>query len=1371
MKTLALHPTVIATAVALICSHGWAQENNDAQGKRIDNARVDRHTVPAPAEVQPALAFPLPSGVSREEALAMKAAVASLPQAVPNLRVSIEDSQGAHFVSGKAFLTEASKAELEALVAQLKGKANIKIAVTGHTDNQRLAPATKALYRDNQGLSDARSLTVAAYLKAALGLKTEQLAAEGFGESRPVAGNDTPEGMAKNRRVEIRAWYDQPAQAPVAGPRAPCAPQAVVKPDLPFRVTIDGEPMSGDGPLEADRQRCTDVALERADIRVRYDSLAIAPAMNVWATPNGVLRGDTVVFRAWSNYLPWIRKAELRIFRPGQMSQETPLAVLPMGWDGATAWKIAANTQDASLFYLLRVYDDQGRFDETSLKPLTLLAHPKPLGDGQQAEREALTGYGENSLSLRNIPVSGGTVTVDGKDLKPGQTVTALGLSLPVDPQGKFAMKQIMPAGPHTVEVKVADKDGSATTFRRNLTIAKDDWFYLALGDLTIGKNQVTGPAALVTSDTQHYDDKVYVDGRGAFYLKGKIKGDWLLTASADTREQPINHLFTNFASKDPSYLLRNIDPNLYYPVYGDDSTTVDDAPTQGKFFVKLARGDSHVMWGNFRTSWSGNGTELLQYSRGLYGANARYRSEEATAYGEKRTQVDAFAADPGTVSSREEFRGTGGSLYYLKHQDITQGSEQVWVEVRDRDSGLALGRKLLTEAQDYDVNYLQGRITLRDGLSSVANGGGLIVDSALGGNPQYLIVTYEYAPGLSAVTNLSTGVRASHWVNDYLRLGLTSYHQGESGADQTLKGVDATLRYKPGTYVTVETARSQGVGNGTTSSLDGGFGFNSATGSAASAQAYRIEGAVDLAEVSDAKGRISAYVQNREKGFSAPGQVTLDAQRLHQQGLKASVQVAEKTKLEAQADDLDGDLQQTKKVEVAVRQQVAPEWEVSTGVRRDQRQNTVANASPTLSQNGGRTDAQVRADYRPDKKDKPGEKEDWDAYGYVQGTLEKDGTRENNDRVGAGGSWRINDRVKLLAEASGGSLGPGGKVGADYRLSDRSNAYLNYVVETESPDVAYRGRQGTWVSGSSTRISDEVRLFNETRSTNGAGPDSLSNAFGADWAPNDRWTFGGKMEVGKLSDPTAGDTKRRALGLSAGYKFGGLKYSGNLELRNEDNNLNGHRNVWLVRNTLGYQLTKAWRLLGKLNWSDSNNTNGAFYDGGYHEVVAAAAYRPVDNDRWNTLVKYTNLYNVPSPGQVTALGTTADYAQKSQVFAIDTIYDLKPWLSLGGKYAFRVGELALSKTSPDWFSSRADLWVLRADWHWVKEWDALVELRNLRATEASDARAGLLFAVYRHVAEGVKVGAGYNFTNYSDDLTDLSYRSRGWFVNVLGTM
>ncbi|WP_019143403.1 OmpA family protein [Noviherbaspirillum massiliense] len=1374
-----LRPHSIAIAVSLLLN-GLAGPAGADDGQRIDHARADRKPIPASAEAEPAEGFPLPSGVSREEAAWMAAAMAQLPAGDAGLSRSLADRGGRNlFVSGRAELTPASKEVLDALVADIKSlnaSSRLRLAVIGHTDNQRLSAASKRIFRDNDGLSAMRALAVAGYLKQALDLSAEAIAIEGRGEREPVAPNDTAANMARNRRVDVRIWFEAEAsnqqvpEAPVPAPSVAesCSPYGGIA--VPFRITVDGEPLdAGERVNEADRQRCADVALERADIQVRYDSLSMTPAMNVWATPDAAVKGEPVEFRAWSNYIPFITKAELRLFRPGQKPQETPLAIEPLSWAAPLAWTAPLNDADSEVYYLLRVYDAQGRFDETSLKRLNLLEHVRSASDRDRIERERLTGYGENSLALRNIPVAGGTVTVNGSHLQAGQTVEALGLQLPVDAQGKFAIKQIMSAGTHTVEVSVKDKDGRTTTFRRNLSIAADDWFYVAVGDLTLGRNDVAGPARLVTGDAQHYEDKVYVDGRAAFYLKGKVKGEWLLTAAADTRDGPVKDLFSNFSSKDPRYLLRNIDPDLYYPVYGDDSTTVDDAPTQGKFYVRLQKGDSHVMWGNFQTSWSG--TELLQYSRGLYGAQMRHRSDEATTYGEKRTQVDAFAADPGTLSARDEFRGTGGSLYYLRHLDITQGSERVWIEVRDKDSGLVVERKELMPAQDYDINYLQGRVLLRGALASTGAGSGLVMTSPVNGNPVYLVTTYEYVPGLSAVDNLSSGVRASQWLNDHVQIGVSGYHQGEQGSSQTLKGVDGTLRYKPGTWVKFEAAHSAGPGTGTLTSQDGGFNFNGLTAGGQDANARRVEAAVDLAEISDGmNGKLAGYAQDRERGYSGPGQIGFNGEAVNQQGVKADVEVRQGTVLSGKADRRNGETQDSQAAEVALRQDLTREWQASVGVRRDERSNVIANASPTLSQIGARTDSQIRLDYKPDDGGKPGAKKDWEAYSFVQGTLAHDDTRELNNRAGLGGGWQASERVRLNAEASGGSLGPGGKLGADYRVSDRSNAYLNYVLESESPDVAWRGRQGTWVSGASTRVSDQVRIFGEARATAGDGPQSLSQAFGTDWAPNDRWNYGAKAEFGTVSDPLAGDLKRRALGTSIGYKQGGIRYGGNLEWRRDVGNVSGERTTWLLRNAAGLQVDPSLRLLGKLNVSRSSNSDGAFVDGEYHEYVLGAAYRPVDNDRWNTLFKYTNLHNVPTTGQLGASGTLADYAQRSQVFAVDTIYDLTPWLSVGGKYAVRIGELKATMVDGEWFSSRADLWILRADWHWVKEWDALVELRKLRATEAQDARAGALAGIYRHVANGVKLGAGYNFTNYSDDLTDLSYRSRGWFVNVLGT-
>lgn len=1366
-----LKPTLVATLAALATLAGTPGLADDGSGKRRDNARLESRDLPPPGEWQPDFSYPLPSGVSRTDALAMRAAV--VPQGQPQGSESISEAAlGALFASGKAELLPPAREQLDALAARYQGKPGLRFAVVGHTDSQALSAQARRLFRDNQGLSEARALAVAAYLRERLGLPAAAANIEGAGARLPVAGNDHPEGMARNRRVDVRFWHDPVVQE--QAPSQPCTP-AQAQADLPFRVTVDGAPQAPDSALnEADLQRCTDVALERADIQIKYDDLAVKPALNVWMTRDLALRGQPVEFRGWSNYVYWIKGAELRIFRRHALGAEAPLAVLPMNWEQPLAWTPPGEGQD-EYDYQLRVYDAEGRFDETVRKPLNLAGVARPLSDLEAPSREALTGWGENALAQSNIPVRGGTITVSGRQLQPGERVRALGLPVPVGDNGRFVLRQILPAGPHSLAVEVTDAGGRGATYHRNVSIPDSDWFYVAVGDLTVGRNQVSGPARLVTGDTQHYEQKTYVDGRGAFYLKGKIKGEWLLTAAADTREQPLEDLFSNFSSKDPRYLLRNIDPDAYYPVYGDDSTTVDDAPTQGKFYVRLEKGDSQVMWGNFRTSWTGS--ELVQYSRGLYGARAMYRSEESTGFGERRSFVEAFAADPGSLGAREEFRGTGGSLYYLHRQDLTMGSERVWIEIRDQDSGMVIERQELVPTQDYDVNYLQGRIMLRDALPSTANGAGVVRSSALSGNPAYLVVTYEYVPGLDAVDTFATGLRATHWVNDVLRLGVSGYHQGEGASEQTLKGLDVTARVAPGTSVKLEVARSSGAGDATSTSVDGGFDFNSISGTDGDAMAKRVEVQANLAELTDtAQGVLSAYWQDKERGFSGPGQINWNGEAVRQSGAKAALTLGAGNELKVKADDRHTDSQDVTSAEASLRMPVQEHWGLTVGVRQDDWDTRVVNASPTLSRDGARTDVLLMADYTPPREGgAPGEKGDWSAYAFVQGTAERSGNREENNRVGVGGRWRVNDRFGLSAEASDGSLGAGGMLGGDYRLSDRSNAYLNYRLETESPDNYYRGRNGTWVNGLDYRVSETVRLFGETRAVHGVGPESLTQAFGVDLAPNDRWNFGTKFEIGKVMDPLAGDLKRTAVGFSVGYKFARLKYAGSMEYRNEvgdgGSNDEVRRRTWLMRNSLGYQVDPAWRLLGKFNLSRSSNSQGAFYDGNFREVVLGAAYRPVDNDRWNTLFKYTNYYNVPSPGQLSATGSVADYSQKSQVFSVDTVWDALPWLSLGAKYGLRIGELRDNKVDGSWFSSRADLMVLRADWHVVREWDAVLELRKLRAKEAEDARAGVLVAAYRHVGKNVKVGLGYNFTDYSDDLTDLSYRSRGWFLNVLSTL
>lgn len=99
------------------------------------------------------------------------------------------------FNTGKATLLPESFSSLNKLVNLLKENPNVKIEVSGHTDNTGSATVNKTLSRN-------RALTVRNYL-IAQGIAGERVEYNGYGFDRPIAPNDTAEGRAANRRVEI----------------------------------------------------------------------------------------------------------------------------------------------------------------------------------------------------------------------------------------------------------------------------------------------------------------------------------------------------------------------------------------------------------------------------------------------------------------------------------------------------------------------------------------------------------------------------------------------------------------------------------------------------------------------------------------------------------------------------------------------------------------------------------------------------------------------------------------------------------------------------------------------------------------------------------------------------------------------------------------------------------------------------------------------------------------------------------------------------------------------------------------------------------------------------------------------------------------
>ncbi len=124
---------------------------------------------------------------------------------------------------------------------------------------------------------------------------------------------------------------------------------------------------------------------------------------------------------------------------------------------------------------------------------------------------------------------------------------------------------------------------------------------------------------------------------------------------------------------------------------------------------------------------------------------------------------------------------------------------------------------------------------------------------------------------------------------------------------------------------------------------------------------------------------------------------------------------------------------------------------------------------------------------------------------------------------------------------------------------------------------------------------------------------------------------------------------------------------------------------------------------------------------------------------------------------------------RQPQIIRFSRTRSINQYLSVGAKYGFRIGEVSLTRNEDDFIKSSAHLGVARIDWHVVNNWDILLEARVLHTPEIDTTDYGALAAVYRHVGDNFKVGVGYNFGSFSDDLSDLTKDDGGVFVNVVG--
>jgi hypothetical protein len=145
---------------------------------------------------------------------------------------------------------------------------------------------------------------------------------------------------------------------------------------------------------------------------------------------------------------------------------------------------------------------------------------------------------------------------------------------------------------------------------------------------------------------------------------------------------------------------------------------------------------------------------------------------------------------------------------------------------------------------------------------------------------------------------------------------------------------------------------------------------------------------------------------------------------------------------------------------------------------------------------------------------------------------------------------------------------------------------------------------------------------------------------------------------------------------------------------------------------------------------------------------------------------KYTYLYDVAALSQVGP--NTAYYDQRTQVLSFEGVYKLDQRWELAGKLMHREGEVRFGRMEGQWFDSAASFAAGQVRYRLANDWHAMAEYRALHVKQGG-TKQGALVGIDRDIGKNLRVGVGYNFTGFSDDLTDYRYNHRGVFLNVVG--
>ncbi|MEM6669823.1 MAG: hypothetical protein AAF661_11440 [Pseudomonadota bacterium] len=417
---------------------------------------------------------------------------------------------------------------------------------------------------------------------------------------------------------------------------------------------------------------------------------------------------------------------------------------------------------------------------------------------------------------------------------------------LPISLEPTFAsgfVKLLVTIGDEQEEVRAFLKPG------------KRDWIVVGIAEGTAGFNRISGN--MENYDAAGGEDESFTDGRVAFYAKGAIKGEWLLTIAVDTAKR---------RGDADERVFETIDPDALYPVYGDASERGHDAESQYPLYLKLEREQFFALFGDYDTGL--DQSELGRYERRFSGLKTVYEGEQFS--------VIAFGAESnqGFVKDEIPSDGTTGP-YQLSQSPIVVGSETVRIETRDRfDGSIVVSETPLARFTDYEIDYLTGELYLRAPLAS----------TDVSFNPNFLVIDYSAEQDINRGFTYG-GRAAARFLDGKVEIGATYVHEDSASSAEAVTSdlavADATIQLREDTELRLEAGVSE----------------NETTDGDASATAF-------LAELNHQSERLQAKARFRQEdaGYGV-GQTSDETGGIRSYGVSGSYRISERDNEET--DDL----------------------------------------------------------------------------------------------------------------------------------------------------------------------------------------------------------------------------------------------------------------------------------------------------------------------------------------------------------------------------------------------------------------------------------------------------------------------------------